>query len=94
MDEIYNLNYIFMTLIIILITSCIFLIISPDRQCEPQIVYKLVSEPVLNTQFDEKNIPSIVYNDMFNESSPWIGGYQLGIGKTYTVEREEKKLNI
>lgn len=37
----------------------------------------------LDTQFSEDNYPSRVYRDMFTRSSPWIGGFTIGNGKTY-----------
>lgn len=89
-----DINYLIVIFTIILVICVIILVFSKDVYCEPKIMYKVVTEPILDMQYDEKNKPSLIYNDMFNESSPWIGGYQLGIGKTYTVPREEKKLNI
>uniref|UniRef100_A0A6C0DZJ9 Uncharacterized protein n=1 Tax=viral metagenome TaxID=1070528 RepID=A0A6C0DZJ9_9ZZZZ len=46
---------------------------------------------MIDVQFSEKNMPSKVYKVMFNRGSPWIGGYELGIGKTYIVESNESK---
>lgn len=40
----------------------------------------------LDVQFGVDNFPSKVHDDMFARSSPWIGGYDIGSGKTYVVE--------
>jgi hypothetical protein len=49
--------------------------------------YEMQEEDIipLDLQFSDQNRPSLIHKDMFNESSPWIGGYQLGIGKTYVT---------
>jgi hypothetical protein len=57
---------------------------------DPKIIYKLVPKHGLDVQFGNENYPSNIYLDMFNQSSPWIGGYGLGIGKTYTQEQVKK----
>lgn len=38
---------------------------------------------MLDFQFGDKNKPSIRYNTMFTESTPWLHGRGLGDGKTY-----------
>lgn len=79
--------------ILMLIIGIIFIIyswikIDINTKCpEPKIIYKLVPKHSLDVQFGKENYPSDIYLDMFNESSPWIGGYGLGIGKTYTQEQ-------
>ena len=68
-------------IIIILLISSIFLFIMTFfKKCPPQtqpiIVYK--NYPELDLQFSENNLPSHLYNNVFNEQNPWIGGYKLG----------------
>ena len=49
---------------------------------EPSIIYKYIPENVIDKQFDSENFPSKIYTEMFVKSSPWIGGYHLGSGKS------------
>jgi hypothetical protein len=41
------------------------------------IVYKKF--PELDLQFDERNLPSRVYKDLFIGENVWIGGYNGGM---------------
>lgn len=61
-----------------------------DLKCPPpKIIYRYVPKHTLDVQFSEvENQPSQIYEDMFRSSSPWIGGYDIGIGKTYIMENE------
>lgn len=43
-----------------------------------QVIYKPVSENILDIQYSKENRPSDIYLDMFNKSSPWIGGFTIG----------------
>ncbi|NDC95842.1 hypothetical protein EB118_17355 [bacterium] len=36
----------------------------------------------LDVQFSEANRPSAIYNDMFNSSNVWMGGYNMDAGRT------------
>jgi hypothetical protein len=57
-----------------------------DLKCPPpKIIYRFVPKHTLDVQFGEENKPSDIYTDMFADSSPWIGGYELGNGKTYVA---------
>lgn len=49
------------------------------------------SENMLDIQFSETNRPLIVYKDMFTKSAPWIGGYDIGIGKTIISQAQKAK---
>ena len=44
---------------------------------------------VLDLQFSQENNPIVIYRDMFTRSAPWIGGYDIAIGKT--IIRKESK---
>ena len=59
---------------------------------EPKIIYRMVPKHTLDVQFGKENYPSEIYLDLFNESSPWIGGYTLGTGKTYSEEQLKELL--
>lgn len=84
--------YIELILFIIGLISIIYSWIKTDIKCpQPKIIYRYVPKHTLDVQFGKENYPSDIYLNMFNESSPWIGGYTLGMGKTYTQE-EAKQL--
>lgn len=70
-------DFLFISCIITLMIFMILLYTSPEKTCEPQIIYKTMPEQLLDEQFSEKNIPTIVYEDMFSQGSPWIGGYTI-----------------
>lgn len=79
-----------LTLLTIGLISIIYSWIKTDitSNCpEPKIVYKLIPKHTLDVQFGKENYPSEIYLDMFNQPTPWIGGYTLGIGKTYIQEK-------
>lgn len=57
-----------------------------DLQCPaPKVIYRYVPKHTLDVQFGEENKPSVIYNDMFTQGPPWIGGYQIGYGKTQSM---------
>ena len=60
---------------------------------EPKIIYRFVPKHSLDVQFGKENYPSEIYLDMFNESSPWIGGFTVGMGKTYTQEQAKEAVS-
>jgi hypothetical protein len=47
----------------------------------------------LDVQFGSENYPSEIYKDIFTESSPWIGGFGLGSGKTIVEVSQKAKAN-
>ncbi len=55
-----------------------------DKGCNnvPVVVYKPVYEDIYEAQWSSSNFPSHVYNKLFNESTPWVGGFKIGDGKT------------
>jgi hypothetical protein len=56
-----------------------------DLKCPaPKVIYKYVPKHTLDVQFGDENNPSAIFKDMFTKGAPWIGGYELGNGKTYT----------
>ena len=57
-----------------------------DLQCPaPKVIYRYVPKHMLDVQFGDENNPSVIYNDMFTQGTPWIGGYQIEKGKTFKV---------
>ena len=81
-------------LFVLLVTGLVLLGISwfkSELTCDPpKIIYKYVPASTLDVQFNNENFPSQIYNDMFTQSSPWIGGFTLGNGKTYAVQQAQK----
>jgi hypothetical protein len=74
----------------LLIIGMVLVIISwvkGEMECPPpKVIYRFVPKHTLDVQFGEENYPSEIYKEMFVKSSPWIGGYDLGSGKTYIKE--------
>jgi hypothetical protein len=66
-------------IIFLMITSITLFTMSYLKTCpvqkQPIVVYK--NYPELDLQFSENNLPSHLYNNVFNEPNPWIGGYKL-----------------
>lgn len=58
--------------------------VKADLKCPPpKIIYKYIPKHTLDVQFSNTdNNPSEIYQDLFVKSSPWIGGYSLGDGKS------------
>lgn len=54
----------------------------------PKIIYRYIPKHTLDVQFGEENKVSEVLKDMFVDSSPWIGGNEMGNGKTYVLEKK------
>jgi hypothetical protein len=66
-----------------------------DLQCPPsKVIYRYVPKHPLDVQFGEENKPSVIYNDMFTQGPPWIGGYQIGSGKTFVVKEQASKSQV
>ncbi len=58
-----------------------------ELQCPPpQVVYRYIPQNPIDYQFSDNNKPSEILSDMFNKGTPWIGGYELGNGKTYIID--------
>jgi hypothetical protein len=75
------------SLILIGVILIIISWIKGDMECPPpKIIYRYIPKHTLDVQFGEENYPSEIYKEMFVKSSPWIGGYDLGSGKTYIKE--------
>lgn len=84
-SEFDKLLVLFIILLFILM-MCIMIMIMYPEKCEPKVIYMAADEQqLLDLQFSKENLPTIIYRDMFAQSSPWIGGYQLGDGKTYII---------
>lgn len=76
----------YMILLIILLAFAVLItgFFNKQQVCPPtKVIYKYVPENQLDIQFDEQNFPSNIYKEMFLKSSPWIGGYYMGNGRTY-----------
>lgn len=77
-------------IIVLLTSSLLMFIVTSMKKCpkhielKPQIIYKY--SPELDLQFDERNFPSKVYNDVFNGQNPTIGGYELS-RKTIVLQK-------
>lgn len=75
------------SLIIIGLVLVVISWVKGELECPPpKIIYRYIPKHTLDVQFGEENYPSDIYKDMFVKSSPWIGGYDLGSGKTYIKE--------
>ena len=76
-----------MLLLIMLIIGLSLVIVSwlkGELNCPPpRVIYRFVPKHTLDVQFGEENRPSEIFDNMFSKSSPWIGGYDLGDGKTF-----------
>lgn len=78
-------------LLVVGITLVIFSWLKSELNCPPpKIIYRFVPKHTLDVQFGDENMPSELYQDMFNDSSPWVGGYTIGMGKTYTLNDKKK----
>lgn len=74
-------------ILILFIIGIVLVIVSwirADLKCPPpKIIYRYIPKNILDVQFsDTDNNPSQIHADIFTKSSPWIGGYSLGDGKT------------
>jgi len=78
-----------------LLVAGITMIVSSILEYKPRVYIehdkneKTAEVNTLDVQFGADNYPSKVHDDMFAKSSPWIGGYDIGNGKTYVVERNK-----
>lgn len=72
--------FVILVFLIIGITMIVISIINQKpAECPPQkVIYKEVPENLLDIQYGKENKPSNIYLDMFNKSSPWIGGFTIG----------------
>lgn len=78
-------------IIVILLIIIAIMYFVPVEECpETKIIEKIVTKNPLDIQFSKDNFPSVVHNEMFVESTPWIGGIPLGIGKTYVAKEQNK----
>lgn len=77
-------------ILLLLVFGVIFVTISWARselRCPPpKVIYRYVPKHTLDVQFGEENNPSEIYRDMFNQSSPWIGGFKIG-NKTFVSDQ-------
>lgn len=72
--------FVVVILLLIGVTLIVTYIINPKQvECPPpKVIYQQVPENLLDIQYSEKNSPSEIYLNMFNRSSPWIGGFTIG----------------
>lgn len=82
-------NTFFMLLLVIGIVLIAVSWLKAELKCSPpKIIYRYVPKHTLDVQFSEEdNKPSLIYENMFRKSSPWIGGYDIGNGKTYVATK-------
>jgi len=72
-----------LTLIVVGVMMITIQLLKSETKCsEPTVIYRYVPKHTLDVQFGEENNPSEIYKDMFTKGPPWIGGYDLGMGKT------------
>ena len=48
--------------------------------------------PELDIQFSERNLPSVVYQDVFQNENIWISGYSSGMNSGRGVIKKNQKL--
>lgn len=81
------MNLIIYILLLIGIVSITLALFRSEKECPPQKVeYRYIPNYELNVVHNEENLPSKVFSDMFKTSSIWIGGSELGSGKTVSAE--------
>jgi hypothetical protein len=54
----------------------------------------VAKENMLDYQFSESNRPLVIYKDMFTRSAPWIGGYDIAIGKTIISRANQGNIGV
>lgn len=76
-----------LTLIVVGAMMITIQLLKSETKCpEQNVIYRYIPKHTLDVQFGEENKPSVIYKDMFTEGPPWIGGYDLGIGKTNRIK--------
>jgi hypothetical protein len=89
----HMLNIIMFILLLVGVASVMVSWLRADLQCPPpRIVYRYVPKHPLDVQFGNENMPTQIYEDMFTKGTPWIGGYELGSGKTYVFDDRVDKI--
>jgi hypothetical protein len=75
----------FEVLLIIVLLSLIllFIVMNFFKECPEKIIYRDKQFDSLAYMYSNNNLPSKLYAREFSESSPWIGGFRLGSGKTF-----------
>lgn len=91
--QIISIITIFFAMIIIIL---IILYITKKPSCPPcsnqdQIEKKSIRiTPELDIQFSEQNLPSKVYEDVFQNENIWISGYSSGMNAGRSVRNNKK----
>lgn len=69
--------------IVVGVSMLLIQFIKSELTCpEPKVIYRYIPRHTLDVQFGNENKPSVIFEDMFTKSTPWIGGYDMGKGKT------------
>jgi hypothetical protein len=85
-------------IVIILLGSCVSMWFAnffgkcpiPPPPPPPQIVYRY--RPELDLQFDERNMPSKIYDDIFNSPNVYQGGYPDTVKKKSSFKYTYKNI--
>jgi hypothetical protein len=86
------MNIISLILITVGLFILLFIWITSETKCKERVVVKYMcpNKSILDVQFSEDNNPSKIYSDLFQKPSPWVGGFSLENGKTFTLENKKK----
>jgi hypothetical protein len=89
------MNIISLILITVGLFILLFIWITSETKCKEKervvVQYMCPNKSILDVQFSEDNNPSKVYSDLFQKPSPWVGGFSLEHGRTFTVDNKNKK---
>ena len=68
------------------------------KECGDSIKTQEQTPPLLDLQFSPKNFPSVIYDNLFTGSNPYLGGYKLADTGRQTVKEQTgvstKPLNV
>jgi hypothetical protein len=86
------MNVVIYILLLLGIVSVTLALFRSEKECPPQKVeYRYIPNYELNVVYGEDNMPSKVFSEMFKKSSLWIGGSELGSGKTIASDVQKIK---
>lgn len=86
------MNLLIYILILLGTVSVTLALFRSEKECPPQkIEYRYLPNYEMDIIYSEENKPSKVFSDMFKKSSLWIGGSELGSGKTMSPEVKKIK---
>lgn len=76
------MNYLLIPLFLIGFTLVAFKLLQHSLCPTPRIVYKIINKTPLDYQFNDINLPSNNFQDMFTSDNITVGGYKLSSGRT------------